>query len=276
MKKPGKPRHSTKDSAPKQPKTSIFDKPKRNADKPDNVIYPMRLNKFVAYCGLGSRRKAADMVKEGLISVNGEIHTNPATEITESDKVTYNNQVLKPQTKKIYILMNKPKNTITTLSDEKGRKTVMEIVDKKVKERIYPVGRLDRETTGLLLLTNDGDLATKLSHPSYNVEKIYHVVLDVPLLPQDYDAIVKGLQLDDGIATVDALHFKDNKLNELIIKVHIGKNRIVRRIFEHLNYQVTKLDRIYYAGLNKKNLKRGWFRELTEAEIVMLKHFVSK
>lgn len=276
MRKSNKANHNSKPAAPRQQKSSVFNKPKKTVEKPDEVIYPMRLNKFVAHCELGSRRKAAEMVKEGLISLNGEVHTNPATEVTATDVVTYNNQVLKPQTKRIYILMNKPKNTITTLNDEKGRKTVMEIIDKKIKERIYPVGRLDRETTGLLLLTNDGDLATKLSHPSYNIEKIYHVVLDIPLAREDYDAIIQGLQLEDGVATVDALHYKDNKLNELIIKIHIGRNRIVRRIFEHLNYQVTKLDRIYYAGLTKKNLKRGWFRELTEAEIIMLKHFVSK
>ncbi len=257
-----------------------FNKPERNIHKPKPEIivdsrpeFPMRLNKYIAHCGIDSRRKSAEYVKEGKVAVNGEVITNPGHEVEKTDKVTYEGKLVKLESKKVYILMNKPKNTITTLSDEKGRKTVMEIIEKKINERIYPVGRLDRDTTGLLLLTNDGDLAKKLSHPSYMVEKIYQVTLDKQITEADFNAIKKGLQLEDGLAPVDGLHLKDGLGHEIIIKIHIGRNRIVRRIFEHLGYQVIKLDRIYYAGLSKKNLKRGWFRELTPQEVIMLRHF---
>jgi 23S rRNA pseudouridine2605 synthase len=266
-------------------KKKYSDKPQRNttptkSNLPNPVEahpeFPMRLNKYLAHCGIASRRKCADYVKEGGVQVNGKMIDNPGFEVQKEDQVSFQGKVVQLQTKKIYLLMNKPKNTITTLSDEKGRKTVMEIVENRIKERIYPVGRLDRDTTGLLLLTNDGDLATQLSHPSYRIEKIYHATLDKPLKPKDFEAIQKGLELEDGLAPVDALHYHKESVKEIVIKVHIGRNRIVRRIFEHLGYQVTKLDRIYYAGLSKKNLKRGWFRELTQNEIIMLKHFTAK
>ncbi|NNF34944.1 MAG: rRNA pseudouridine synthase [Saprospiraceae bacterium] len=235
----------------------------------------MRLNKFIAHSGVCSRRKAADLVKAGEIEVNGKVEINPAVEVSSEDVVTYKGKVLKPEQRKVYILLNKPKNTVTTLKDEKGRRTVMDILRNKVKERIYPVGRLDRATTGLLLLTNDGDLAKKLSHPSHKVKKYYHVVLDKDVSEEHLEQIKKGLQLEDGLAIVDeADYIKGKGKAEVGLEIHIGKNRIVRRIFEHLGYRVIKLDRTYYAGLTKKDLPRGWHRLLTKQEVIMLKHFI--
>lgn len=234
----------------------------------------MRLNKYIAHSGICSRRKAADLVKGGLITVNDKTETNPAYEVAKTDKVMYKGKVVRPEKKLVYILMNKPKNVVTTTSDERARKTVMDIVAGKVKERIYPVGRLDRNTTGLLLLTNDGDLAKKLTHPSHGVKKRYHVVLDKEVTEDHLTAIKKGLELEDGKALVDDIDWiigSDN--SEVGIEIHIGKNRIVRRIFESLGYQVLKLDRVYYGGLTKKDLPRGWFRPLKAREIIMLKHF---
>lgn len=235
----------------------------------------MRLNKFVAQCGVCSRRKAAELVKNGEIKVNGLIEVNPGYVTVPKDKVYYLGKRLHLEIKKVYILMNKPKNVVTTVSDEKGRKTVMDIVQKKVKERVYPVGRLDRNTTGLLLITNDGDLTKKLSHPSHKVTKIYNVELDRKLTEKDLQKIKKGLDLEDGKAIVDKVGYIPEKPKNLaFIELHSGRNRIIRRIFEALNYEVVRLDRIYYAGLTKKDLPRGWFRELKKQEIIMLKHFV--
>lgn len=235
----------------------------------------MRLNKFIAHSGVCSRRKAADLVKAGEVMMNGEVEMNPAVEVGSEDVVTYKGEVLKPEQRKVYLLLNKPKNTVTTLKDERGRRTVMDILRNKVKERIYPVGRLDRATTGLLLLTNDGDLAKKLSHPSHKVKKYYHVVLDKDVTQEHLNQIKKGLQLEDGLATVDeADYIKGKGKAEVGLEIHIGKNRIVRRIFEHLGYRVNKLDRTYYAGLTKKDLPRGWHRHLTKQEVIMLKHFI--
>lgn len=237
---------------------------------------PYRLNKYIAHSGVCSRRKAAELVKNGEIQVNGEVNKDPSYFVKEGDIVSYQGKKLRLERKKIYILMNKPKNVVTTTSDERGRKTVMEILENKVKERVYPVGRLDRNTTGLLLITNDGDLATKLSHPKHGVRKRYHVILDKPVEEQHLEQIKKGLTLDDGKAVVDDIDWiigSDN--SEIGIEIHIGKNRIVRRIFEHLGYHVEKLDRVYYGGLTKKDLPRGWFRHLKPKEIIMLKHFKS-
>ncbi|MEE9371573.1 MAG: pseudouridine synthase [Saprospiraceae bacterium] len=234
----------------------------------------MRLNKYIAHSGICSRRKAGDMVKEGKVKVNGKTEDNPAYEVQKEDKVEYKGKVVKPETKMVYVLMNKPKNTVTTTADERGRRTVMDIVQKKYTQRIYPVGRLDKNTVGLLLLTNDGDLAKKLSHPSHKVIKRYHVVLDKVVTEEHLIAIKEGLVLDDGKAIVDDIDWiigSDN--DEVGIEIHIGKNRIVRRIFEQLGYRILKLDRVYYAGLTKKDLPRGWFRELKSNEIIMLKHF---
>jgi 23S rRNA pseudouridine2605 synthase len=192
----------------------------------------------------------------------------------DTDEVQYKGQILKPIGKQYYILMNKPKDFVTTLNDPEGRRTVAELIKDDDVPRVFPVGRLDRMTTGLLLLTNDGDLAQKLSHPSYKIKKIYHVKLDRNVKPADIDKIAAGLDLEDGKAVVDKVaYMMDCPPNEVGVELHSGKNRIVRRIFEHLGYEVEKLDRIYYGGLTKKDLRRGWWRHLTEQEVVMLKHF---
>ena len=235
----------------------------------------MRLNKFIAHAGICSRRKAAELVKAGQVSVNGKIQPNPAVEIGRNDVVEYKGKVVKPNFKKIYLLINKPKNVITTMEDDRGRKTVWDVVKEKVKGvKINPVGRLDRNTTGLLLMTNDGDLAYKLSHPSSSVKKIYQVVLDRPLTETDIEAIDKGILLEDGKAEVDVISYiQEQPPTHIGIQLHSGKNRIIRRIFEHLNYRVVTLDRVYFAGLTKKDLPRGWSRHLRPKEIIMLKHF---
>lgn len=235
----------------------------------------MRLNKYIAHAGICSRRKAVDLVKAGHVKVNGKVEINPAYEVQPKDQIKFEEKVIKVEKKKVYILMNKPKNTLTTVSDDRGRRTVLDIVSKRIKQRVYPVGRLDRNTTGLLLLTNDGDLAKKLSHPSHGVKKIYHIVLDRNLLPSDLDKIHRGIELDDGLAEVDSIKYvPDAPKSEVLIELHSGKNRIIRRIFEHLDYTVSRLDRIYLGGLTKKDIPRGWFRPLTDKEIIMLKHFV--
>ena len=237
---------------------------------------PYRLNKYIAHSGVCSRRKAAELVKTGQIKVNNEINKDPSYLVQEEDVVSYQGKKLRLEINKVYILMNKPKNVVTTTSDERARKTVMDIIENKVKERIYPVGRLDRNTTGLLLLTNDGDLATKLSHPKHGVRKRYHVVLDQPVSEEHINAIKGGLVLEDGMAIVDDIDWIiGSDYSEVGIEIHIGKNRIVRRIFEHLGYHVERLDRVYYGGLTKKDLPRGWFRHLKPKEVIMLKHFKS-
>lgn len=234
----------------------------------------MRLNKYVALAGIASRRAADELIIKGKVWVNGSEILEPGYRVKAKDRVTYQGKIIRPDKNMIYLLMNKPKDTITTTSDEKGRKTVMDIVGMKIKERVYPVGRLDRMTTGLLLLTNDGDLAKVLSHPSSEVRKIYHVVLDKNLHLNDFDKIAKGLVLDDGPANIDGISYiEGTPANELGITLHSGKNRIVRRIFESLGYEVVKLDRVAYAGLTKKDIPRGSFRHLTDKEVTLLKHF---
>lgn len=234
-----------------------------------------RLNKYIAQSGICSRRKAADLVKAGKVMVNDEIEKNPARLIQPDEVVAVNGKVVKPQTNLVYILLNKPKDTITTMSDERGRRTVMDIIQNNFPERIFPVGRLDRNTLGLLLLTNDGDLAKKLTHPSYEVPKVYEATLNKPLPKEILKQIEKGLELEDGPANVDWINYPDPKdLTTLRLEIHIGRNRIVRRIFEHVGYRVIRLDRVYFAGLTKKDLPRGRWRELTVEEIRMLKHFV--
>jgi 23S rRNA pseudouridine2605 synthase len=236
--------------------------------------WPMRLNKFISHCGICSRREAIELVKSGDITVNKEVITEPGTPINQSDIVTYKGKVVKPETQKIYLLLNKPKDYITTLDDERGRKTVMELIDKSITERIYPVGRLDRNTTGLLLLTNDGELANKLSHPSGNVLKVYKVTLNQEVKNEHLEQIRKGLILEDGKAEVDAVNYMIGEpANVVSLAIHSGKNRIVRRIFEHLKFEVVYLDRTHYAGLTKKDIPRGRYRPLTDREIIMLRHF---
>ena len=234
----------------------------------------MRLNKYVAHCGICSRRQAAEYVKQGEVSVNGEKITEPGYQVKEGDQVAFRGKPIRPEKKLVYILLNKPKDYITTVKDDRGRRTVLDLLGGRIEERIFPVGRLDRATTGLLLLTNDGELAEKLAHPSNKVNKLYHVVLDTPLSTADLEKIRNGLKLEDGKATVDAVDYvQGKKKNEIGIELHIGRNRIVRRIFEHLGYKVVRLDRVYYAGLTKKDLPRGRWRHLEEKEVIMLKHF---
>ena len=236
----------------------------------------MRLNKFVALAGVASRRAAGEIIKNGEVKVNDVVVTEPGSRIAPTDVVTYADKKLEIQHELVYLLMNKPKDFITTMNDEHDRKTVMDLIDDSViKSRIYPVGRLDRETTGLLLLTNDGELAKKLSHPSHKVKKIYHVTLDKPITKRDLEQIAQGLNLEDGVAEVDGVSIiDDSNKKEIGIEIHIGRNRIVRRIFEHLGYVVEKLDRVYYAGLTKKDLPRSRYRYLTEREVIMLQHFI--
>ncbi|MBS1772684.1 MAG: rRNA pseudouridine synthase [Bacteroidetes bacterium] len=232
----------------------------------------MTLNKYIAHSGVTNRREAGEMVKQGKVKVNGELMLNPGYRVQPYDVVSIAGKKLTPQKGRVYVLLNKPKGYITTTDDPQGRETVMDLLDGVEADRLYPVGRLDRNTTGLLLLTNDGDLAQRLSHPSYETKKVYQVTLNKALLKKDFEAILAGLTLEDGAVQVDALSYLDEK-NELGVEIHSGRNRIVRRIFESLGYEVEKLDRVMYAGLTKKNLPRGKWRLLAEKEIILLKHF---
>lgn len=247
---------------------------RKSKEPREELTYPVRLNKYISRSGVTSRRKAVDLIKEGKVKVNEEIVLEPYHLVLESDTVTYNDKKLCPEVEYVYILLNKPKDTICTTSDEKGRKTVFDIIDFQGKERLFPVGRLDRNTTGLLLLTNDGDLALKLSHPSHKVQKRYLVRLDRPLAQAHFDQILAGIDLDDGPAPILNLEMVDTLGKEVLLTLVIGRNRIVRRIFEHLNYSVEHLDRVFYGGLTKKGLPRGKYRLLSSREIIMLKHFV--
>jgi 23S rRNA pseudouridine2605 synthase len=231
----------------------------------------IRLNKYIAHAGICSRREADQLIAAGLISVNGQVITEVGTKVDPADDVRYNGERLGNE-RKVYLLLNKPKDYVTTVDDPHAKKTVMELVDRACKERIYPVGRLDRNTTGVLLFTNDGELTRKLTHPSFNKKKVYHVFLDKNLQHSDLNKIAEGIELEDGLIQPDAIAYasQDNK-REIGLEIHSGKNRIVRRIFEQLGYKVTKLDRVYFAGLTKKNLSRGRWRFLTEKEIKMLK-----
>ena len=232
----------------------------------------MRLNRFIANSGVCSRREADELITMGLISVNGKTITELGYKVNPGDEVRYESKVLRAE-KPVYILMNKPKGYLTTTVDPQERNTVMHLIGNKVKERIYPVGRLDRNTTGLLLLTNDGDLADKLMHPSYNVKKIYKVELDRPLTKGDFQKIAEGIQLEEGKAMVDDVAIISEDGRTVGLEIHIGWNRVVRRIFESMEYQVIKLDRSVYAGLDKKDLGRGEWRFLKGEEIVRLKHY---
>lgn len=230
----------------------------------------VRLNKFIANAGVCSRRDADKLIAEGLIKVNGQTVSELGYKVSPTDKVTYKGELLRRE-KYVYVLLNKPKNHITTMDDPQERKTVMSLVRNASDERIYPVGRLDRNTTGLLLLTNDGDLANRLAHPSNQIKKIYHVEIDQPITLEHFEAIADGLELEDGTAVVDAIEVLNEEGTSLGLEIHIGRNRIVRRIFEHFGYEVVKLDRTVYAGLDKKDLQRGKWRYLKEKEIMRLK-----
>ena len=239
--------------------------------KTTDIVMP--LNKFLAHCGVTSRREAVELVTKGLVKVNGVIATEPGYKVQPADEVIYNSKKLFVTKNLVYILLNKPKDYITTTDDPQGRRTVLELIKRATDERVYPIGRLDRNTSGVLLLTNDGDLTQKLSHPSYEIKKIYEVKLDKNLTKAHFDAILDGLTLEDGQILVDSLAYADSKDKSIIgIEIHSGRNRIVRRIFESLGYDVKGLDRVMYAGLTKKNVERSKWRYLSDKEIRVLKY----
>jgi 23S rRNA pseudouridine2605 synthase len=233
----------------------------------------MPLNKFLAHCGITSRRDAVRLITEGKVSVNKNIITQPACKVSEKDVVVFNGKRLYITKNLVYILLNKPKDYITTTDDPQHRKTVLQLTKNATDQRIYPVGRLDRNTSGVLLLTNDGDLTQQLTHPAFNIKKVYEVKLDKPLAKNDFEKILKGIVLEDGEIFADALAYADaNDKSVIGIELHSGRNRIVRRIFEHLGYDVKGLDRVMYANLTKKNVERGKWRYLGEKEIRLLKY----
>lgn len=232
------------------------------------------MNKYLAHTGLCARRKAVEYIRAGEITVNDEIITEPGFKVTAEDRVKLKGKRLVLQQEPVYILLNKPRGYLTTTDDPRDRKTVMELISRATRERVYPVGRLDRNTSGLLLFTNDGELAQSLSHPGFNIKKIYHVTLNKGLTKHDFEKISGGMELDDGPVTVDALAYSEpDDRSQVGLEIHSGRNRIVRRIFESLGYEVKALDRVMYAGLTKKNLPRGKWRMLDPREIVLLKHF---
>ncbi len=252
-------------------KTSGFKK-RRTISKSspsDNLI---RINKYLADAGVCSRREADRLIESGVVKVNGEVITQLGTKISPSDKVQYGGQTLKRE-KLQYLLLNKPKGFITTVDDPQNRRTVMTLVENACKERIYPVGRLDRNTLGLLLFTNDGEMTKKLTHPRFGVKKIYHIFLDKNLKKEDLDKIAGGIQLEDGFIKPDSIAYatRENDKKQIGMELHSGRNRIVRRVFESLGYNVIKLDRVFFAGLTKKDLPRGKWRMLDESEVNLLK-----
>src|SRR3712207_986173 len=232
---------------------------------------PLRLNKFLANAGVCSRREADEFIQAGVVTVNGVVVTELGTKVLRTDEVKFHEQPVSIE-KKVYVLLNKPKDYVTTSDDPQQRKTVMDLVKDACPERIYPVGRLDRNTTGVLLLTNDGDLASKLTHPKFLKKKVYHVHLDKPVAQADLQKIAEGIELEDGEIHADAIEYADeHDKGQVGIEIHSGKNRIVRRIFESLGYRVVRLDRVQFAGLTKKNLRRGDWRFLTEKEVEILR-----
>ena len=232
---------------------------------------PVRLNKYLANAGVCSRREADEFIQAGVVKVNGEVVTELGTKVLRTDEVVFHDQPVSLE-KKVYVLLNKPKDYVTTSDDPQQRKTVMDLVKNACPERIYPVGRLDRNTTGVLLFTNDGDLASKLTHPKFLKKKVYHVFLDKNVTAHDMQQIAEGIELEDGEIHADAIEYTDEtEKNQVGIEIHSGKNRIVRRIFESLGYRVIKLDRVQFAGLTKKNLRRGDWRFLTAQEVDMLR-----
>lgn len=249
--------------------------PANATDEPKKKVIPgeMPLNKFLAHCGVTSRRDAVALIIGGKVTVNKKLVTQPAFKVNEKDDVFYNGQKLHVTKNLVYILLNKPKDYITTTEDPQNRKTVLSLTQKATDQRIYPIGRLDRNTTGVLLLTNDGDLTQELTHPSFNVKKVYEAKLDKPLAKGDFEKILAGIKLEDGEIFADALGYVEPKDKSIIgIELHSGRNRIVRRIFEHLGYDVKGLDRVMYANLTKKNVERGKWRYLNDKEVRQLKY----
>ena len=268
----GKKRFVDQDANVERPDYNFDSLPqkKKKLENEDNLI---RLNKYIANSGICSRREADALISQGLVTLNGEICTELGRKVKRTDRVVYQGRKINPE-KPVYVLLNKPKDFITTTDDPMDRKTVMNLVGNACEERIFPVGRLDRNTTGLLLFTNDGELAAKLSHPSNEIKKIYQVTLDKPLTKKDEEAIIEGLTLEDGKADVDDMQVLSLDRTILGLEIHIGRNRIVRRIFAHQGYDVTALDRVVFAGLDKKDLKRGHYRFLSEQEVIRLKFFI--
>ena len=246
---------------------------KRKLDKISKQVEKdtIRLNKYIANSGICSRREADELITQGLVEVNGKVVTEMGYQVQKTDRVVFDGQSIIPE-KPVYVLLNKPKGYISTTKDEKARKTVMDLVANASPYRLFPVGRLDRQTTGLILLTNDGHLTKKLTHPSFGVKKIYHVTLDRKLSVEDLRTIADGVRLEEGVAEVDSISYIEGKpKNEIGIEIHIGWNRVVRRIFKKMGYEVEALDRVIFAGLTKKNIKRGHWRILTEMEVNNLK-----
>ena len=268
-------------SAPKK----FYKKPEEREDKAKSFILKrkldkiskqvekdtIRLNKYIANSGICSRREADELITQGLVEVNGKVVTEMGYQVQKTDRVVFDGQSITPE-KPVYVLLNKPKGYISTTKDEKARKTVMDLVANASPYRLFPVGRLDRQTTGLILLTNDGHLTKKLTHPSFGVKKIYHVTLDRKLSVEDLRTIADGVRLEEGVAEVDSISYIEGKpKNEVGIEIHIGWNRVVRRVFKKMGYEVEALDRVIFAGLTKKNIKRGHWRILTEMEVNNLK-----
>lgn len=252
-------------------KTSGKNSPHHKKDKEQSTVDEMiRLNKYIAAAGICSRREADKLIAKGDVKVNGKLITELGFKLNRSDKVELKGKILNPE-KKVYIVLNKPKDVVSTVNDPHAKRTVLDIVNHQGNERIYPVGRLDRNTTGVLLLTNDGELTKKLTHPSHNKKKIYHVVLNKAISKNELSDILEGIELDDGMVNADAISYVNESKHEVGVELHSGKNRIVRRIFEHLGYKVEKLDRVYFAGLTKKNISRGKWRYLSQKEINILK-----
>ena len=246
---------------------------KRKLDKISKQVEKdtIRLNKYIANSGICSRREADELITQGLVEVNGKVVTEMGYQVQKTDRVVFDGQSITPE-KPVYVLLNKPKGYVSTTKDEKARKTVMDLVANASPYRLFPVGRLDRQTTGLNLLTNDGHLTKKLTHPSFGVKKIYHVTLDRKLSVEDLRTIADGVRLEEGVAEVDSISYIEGKpKNEIGIEIHIGWNRVVRRIFKKMGYEVEALDRVIFAGLTKKNIKRGHWRILTEMEVNNLK-----
>ena len=237
---------------------------------PESTKTEIRLNKFIANSGICSRREADEYISAGLVTVNGEVVTQMGSKIKPTDDIRFNGERLQGE-EKVYILMNKPKDFVTTTDDPNAEQTVMDIIAGKCAQRVYPVGRLDKTTTGVLLLTNDGALTEQLTHPSYNRKKIYQVDLHKNLKKTDLETLISGVELEDGPAHVDEISYIDENESKVGVEIHSGRNRIIRRMFEHLGYSVKRLDRVYFAGLTKKNLRRGAWRYLTPKEVAMLK-----